>query len=126
VRKAIQDGVDSAVEQRLISVLGRDTELDQPVFCAIGADKIIARGPMADGTTRTIERISAQELDAGILIVLRSLVASSRSDLIEASARAFGYARTGETVFRRLNSALDRLLASGRIAEKLGSLVVPS
>jgi len=47
-----------------------------------------------------------------------------RSDLIEATARAFGFARTGGTVFSRLNSAVDRLLGSGKIGEKLGSLVV--
>ena len=124
VRKAIQDGVDSAVEQRLIAVLGRDGELDQLVFVASPGGEIIARGPSADGTVRTIDRIPAHELDAAVAGTLGTLVASSRADLVEATARAFGFARTGGTVFSRLSTAVDRLLASGRVVEKLGSLVI--
>lgn len=125
VRKAIQDGIDAAVERRMINVVGQDMDLAQPVFLSAVPNSVITpRAAAADGSLRKIDQIPHQEIEAGVISILRTLVASSRSDLVEVTARAFGFARTGEAVQTRLSNAISRLQTAGRITERMGSLVL--
>ena len=54
---------------------------------------------------------------------VRAMVGASRDEVILATARAFGYARTGHHVEARMAHAVDVLLAKGRLVDRMGSLV---
>ena len=82
------------------------------------------RGPMEDGTVRKIEHVCDQEIDAMIVMVVTAMVGAKREEAIIAAARAFGYARTGSQVEDRMSEAVDRLLATAPLKDRLGSLVL--
>lgn len=82
------------------------------------------RGPLEDGTVRDIDYLCDQEIDAAVLRVVRAMVGAAKDEVITATARAFGYARTGEHVEGRMRKAVDRLLAAGTLVERVGSLVL--
>ena len=81
------------------------------------------RGPMEDGTVRKIEHVCDQEIDATIIKVVTAMVGAKREEAVIAAARALGYARTGSKVEDRISEAVDRLLATARLKDRLGSLV---
>ena len=79
---------------------------------------------MEDGTVRKIEHVCDQEIDPVIVMVVTATVGAKRDETVIAAARALGYARTGNHVEDRMSSAVDRLLATGTLKERLGSLVL--
>jgi very-short-patch-repair endonuclease/DNA polymerase III delta prime subunit len=87
--------------------------------------QITPRGPMQNGSVRDISYLSDQEIEAAVVRIVRAMVGASKRDVIIATARAFGYARTGEVVEGRVTKAVDRLLETGTLTERVGSLVVP-
>lgn len=82
------------------------------------------RGPFQDATVRDIDHVCDQEIDAAVVRVVRAMVGATKGEAITATARAFGYARTGEHVEGRMGAAVDRLLAAGTLVERVGSLVL--
>lgn len=82
------------------------------------------RGVLQDRTVRDIDRLCDQEIEAGVICVVRAMVGASKDEVIIATARAFGYDRTGQHVEGRMASAVDRLLVTHRLVERVGSLVL--
>jgi hypothetical protein len=56
--------------------------------------------------------------------VVTAAVGAKREETVIAAARALGYARTGTHVEDRMSRAVDQLLATGTLKERLGSLVL--
>ena len=91
----------------------------------MSVDRVVEpRGQMPDGTVRRIDHVCDQEIDAAVVKVVRAMVGAKREEAIIATARALGYARTGNHVEGRMSGAVDRLLATGTLKDRLGSLVL--
>lgn len=126
VREAVHAGISEALRRRTVNWLpsagsgGRRTE-----FLVTAVDRAVEpRGLLQDGTVRPVDHLCDQEVEAGILRVVRSMVGAPKDEVITATARAFGYARTGEQVEGRVARAVGRLLATRTLVERLGSLVL--
>jgi len=127
VRDAVLKGVREALRRSSITWLpltgssGRRSK-----FLVSSEDpEIEPRGLLQDGTVRDIHHLCDPEIEAGVIRVVRAMVGASREEVITATARAFGYARTGQHVEERMAMAVDRLLARHRLVERVGSLVLP-
>lgn len=123
VREAVLRGVVKALRQGSIKKLERGETTEQKFLASPEEAVRGARGPLADGSVRPIEHVSILELAAGVLRVARALGGAARHDLVRATARAFGYGRKGELVDRRISLAVDHVVASGTLVERMGSLV---
>jgi len=126
--------VRDAVERGLTEALRRGTVTWLPLLVTRGkrSEFLVAsvnhalepRGPLSDGTVRDVEHVCDQEIEAAVVRVVRAMVGAAKDEVITATARAFGYARTGEHVEGRMSKGVDRLLATQRLVERVGSLVV--
>jgi hypothetical protein len=126
VRDAVLTGIREALRRRTATWLpmtdsgGRRSE-----FLVTSVDcEFEPRGVLQDGTVRDSDYLCDQEIDAGVIRVVRAIVGASKDEVIIATARAFGYARTGQHVEGRMANAVDRLLATHRLVERVGSLVL--
>lgn len=72
--------------------------------------------PAYGGYGRPIKLISVDELCSAMLLVARGLIGSTRDSLIESTARAYGFNRTGAHISNALNEAFDRLVEEGKIS----------
>jgi hypothetical protein len=89
-----------------------------------GKREVKPRGADEVGQVRGIEYVSDQEIAVGLIRVIRAIVGATRDEAVRATARAFGYARTGELVETRIRKVVDRLVAEGTLVERVGSLVL--
>lgn len=126
VRDAVLTGLKEAQRRGTIAWLpllgstGRRSD-----FLVTPVDRPIEpRGPLQDGTARNINHLCDQEIEAAVVRVVRAMVGAAKGEVITATARAFGYARTGENVEGRMRASVDRLLAAGTLVERVGSLVL--
>jgi hypothetical protein len=123
IQDAILAGIKEAVRGRAVNWLSSPGRLNE--FLVISLDReIVPRGALLDGTVRDIDHLPDQEIEAGVIRVVRAIVGASKDEVITATARAFGYARTGHHVEGRMAQAIDRLLATRRLIERVGSLVL--
>jgi very-short-patch-repair endonuclease len=125
VRTAVESGIELAIRFRRVERLPRlDGKRGVTEFLGSpGKGAPRPRSADASGVVRPIDRVSDQELAAGVLQVVRGLIGAPRDDVVVATARAFGYARTGGIVDSRLGLVIGELLRSGALVERLGSLV---
>lgn len=66
---------------------------------------------------RNISQVHESELRLAVLNVVRDATGASRSEVIEAVARAFGWGRTGSEVGTAINAAIEDQVERGVIAE---------
>lgn len=127
VRDAVLDGVKVAVGKQKARWLPKmDSNGQRSEFLVTSLDcQCEPRGALRDGTVRNIDQLCGQEIAAGILRVVRAMVGASKDDVIIATARAFGYARTGQQVEGRIANVINWLIAKQRLTERVGSLVLP-
>lgn len=127
VRDAVLTGLREALRRRTVSWLPlTDSSGRRSEFLVTSVDcECEPRGVLQDGTVRAIDHLCDQEIAAGVIRVVRAMVGASKDEVITATARAFGYARTGEHVEGRMAKAVLRLLATSRLVERVGSLVLP-
>ena len=71
--------------------------------------------PSSDPSRRKVQHIPLIELKAGVLACAPSHYGSNRAELIRATARQFGFRRTGKDVSKRIGEAVDRLVEDGRL-----------
>ncbi|QDU86621.1 ATP-dependent RecD-like DNA helicase [Planctomycetes bacterium Pla163] len=65
--------------------------------------------------TREADDLSTRELANGALWLLGTWGAMQRQDLVRETARLFGFARLGRRIEERIEAALERVLATGRV-----------
>ncbi|MBI4569231.1 MAG: DUF3320 domain-containing protein [Planctomycetes bacterium] len=125
VRDAVEAAVREAIRRETVRWLPSVAVAGEPrEFLATKGNRgIEPRGPFPDGRKRNIDHLCDEEIEAGVVRVVREMVGGAREEVITATARAFGYARTGESVEARVSAAVDRLLATNRLVLRLGSLV---
>lgn len=126
VRDAVLGGIADALRRRTVTWLPlTDSTGRRSQFLVTTVDRSFEpRGVLQDGTVRGIDHLCDQEIEAGVIRVVRAMVGASKDEVITATARAFGYARTGQHVEGRMANAVDRLLARRRLVERVGSLVL--
>lgn len=126
VRDAVLTGIREALQRRTVTWLPLiDSSGRRSEFLVTSVDcEFEPRGVLQDGTVRDSDHLCDQEIDAGVIRVVRAMVGASKDEVIIATARAFGYARTGQHVEGRMANAVDRLLATHRLVERVGSLVL--
>lgn len=126
VRDAVLEGVEEALQRRTATWLPpTDSSGRRSEFLVTSVDgEFEPRGALQDRTVRDIDHLCDQEIEAGVIRVVRAMVGASKDEAVTATARAFGYARTGQHVEGRMAKAVDRLLATHRLVERVGSLVL--
>ena len=116
VRRTIRDAIRQAIANGYI----RREDCDDGFLC--GSDDSGPRHPRRAGD-RAIGRIAYSEVDEALLLVARKAFGATREDLVQDTARQFGYRRTGLDIQDRLSSGVERLLASGRLVRQGDMLV---
>jgi hypothetical protein len=126
VRTAVEAGVELAIRQGRVERLPRlDGRRGLTDFLGRrGEVRLQPRALDASGAVRPIEKVCDQEIAAGIAEVVRKLFGAPADDVVVATARSFGYARTGGIVESRLRGVVQVMLHAGDLQERLGSLVM--
>ncbi|MHC6176611.1 DUF3320 domain-containing protein [Glutamicibacter sp. X7] len=65
--------------------------------------------------TRRVEQVHREELATAAILTIRDAGAARRSEVVQSVARVFGWARTGASVDRYINEAIDQLITEGNI-----------
>ena len=103
--------VRNGVDELLARELRREIRLDKRNGFLTIKDfaEVTARAPKPEATPRQAEYISAQELGAAMLAIISATYGITDDDLIEETARVFGYERKGPKIMKAMNAALSRL-----------------
>ncbi|MEM3388225.1 MAG: DUF3320 domain-containing protein [Thermoproteota archaeon] len=78
-------------------------------------DDVTPRIPSPGEPPRPIEEIAIEELMAAVETIVKKELGIKRKSLINTTARALGYNRTGAKVEERINEAVERLLRENRL-----------
>ncbi|MDR1538045.1 MAG: DUF4011 domain-containing protein [Clostridiales bacterium] len=81
----------------------------------VGFKDLKARIPAAGDSSREINCISLDEIGIAMLAIAAQEVEMTSGRLIDATAKALGYARKGDRMMTCMKNALERLLKQGRI-----------
>jgi hypothetical protein len=72
-------------------------------------DGQLRNGPREAGEARQIDQIHDLEIDAALISTIPSIFGGSRKEIIDETARRFGFLRTGPKISDRLSGRIDRL-----------------
>jgi very-short-patch-repair endonuclease len=78
-------------------------------------EDIVVRIAPPGESPRQIGHISPDEIGRAMLIIAEKAIGLTSEGLIDAAAKALGYARKGEKMLTCLNRALERLIKEGRV-----------
>jgi len=81
------------------------------------------RTPGDEAIVRKADHIHVGEIGLAVELLIRDVGAAERTEIVQQVARVFGWSRTGTLVDRRINEAVDRVVATGRIAYDGDSLI---
>jgi len=103
--------VRGGVDELLAHELRHEIRLDKRTGFLTVKDfsEVTARVPKPESAPRQAEYISAQELGAAMLAIISATYGITDGDLIEETARVFGYERKGPKIMKAMNAALNRL-----------------
>jgi very-short-patch-repair endonuclease/DNA polymerase III delta prime subunit len=126
VRTAIERGIGAAVRHSLVYwIPASGTAGRRSKFLAMSLTGAVRpRGQDVEGKVRNVDQIADPEIEATVRLVVAAMGGAGQEDIVVATARAFGYSRTGETVETRLRKCIQRMVSEGRLIDRLGSLVV--
>ena len=79
--------------------------------------------PKAVGNTRPINHISIDELAEAMIIIVSNSYGIMKDNLLQATAREYGFARSGEKIQIAMQNAYEELLNSNRVKEIDGKVV---
>jgi len=87
----VMDGIGEALIQRTIArlPLAGSEGWSSEFLVAPGDLEFEPRGPLPGGTVRDIDHICDQEIEAGVVRVVRAMVGASKEEVTTATARAF-------------------------------------
>jgi very-short-patch-repair endonuclease len=94
-------------------------------FYALPNQVVIVRNRSAVGsaTLRKPEMLPPAEIHKGLLDIVDANFGAGHDDLVQASARAFGYLSTSSQLRATLSAGVESLKANGALVEKAGILV---
>jgi very-short-patch-repair endonuclease len=81
------------------------------------------RSAVGSATLRKPEMLPPAEIDKSLLDIVDANFGAGADDLVQASARAFGFQSTSSQLRETLNAGVERLVANGTLVEKAGMLV---
>lgn len=108
IGSSIRRNVDLALMQAPVIREG-----DFVLFPGRGIDRV--RTPGGRDVVRKSDHIHIDEVGLAIEFLVRDVGAAERSEVVQQVARVFGWSRTGALVDRRINEAVDRVVADGRL-----------
>ena len=83
------------------------------------------RSSVTSATLRRAEMLPPSEIDQSLLDIVDANFGAGETDLVQASARAFGYQSTSSQLRSVLGAGVERLKANGCLVEKAGMLARP-
>ena len=75
-----------------------------------------------DAQARKADQIALAELTMAVRLLLRDAGVTPRNELINATARLFGWSRTGPDIKNRMDAVIGRMLAENAITDAQGQL----
>lgn len=117
VQGVVRSAVASAVREGAIASRG-------DFLYRSGAHQIHVRRNTPGGVCRKAREIAPEEIAKAALLVLQDHLRLSRDDLAVATARAFGFERTGSDVRSAMMDGIQHLVRSGAAAEANGDVVL--
>jgi hypothetical protein len=95
-------------------------------FLTLPGSKVAEVRTPTESAARKVEHVHLEELGMAAILTIRDVGAVSRSEVVQAVARVFGWTRTGNVVDRRINEAIDLLVTDGEATiSDDGTLMVP-
>ncbi len=116
IRAAVERATSTALQRGMIAG-GPFYTLPNPVVV------VRDRSTVESATLRKPEMLPPAEIDKSLLDIVDANFGAGTDDLIQASARAFGYHATSASLRAALHAGIERLKASGALVEKAGMLV---
>lgn len=111
----ISENIDKAIRAAK-DVTRRDDFID---LANRPSDRVRTPG---DSQARKADQIANSELAMAVRLLLRDAGVTPRNELINATARLFGWSRTGPDIKSRMDTVIGNLLAENAIAEAEGQL----
>jgi hypothetical protein len=116
--------IRAAVERATTVAVQRGVLVGGPFYMRPGSTITVRdRSAVSSATLRKPEMLPPSEIDKSLLDIVDANFGAGVDDLIQASARAFGFQSTSSQLRAVLNAGVDRLAASGILIEKAGMLV---
>jgi len=116
IRAAVERAISVSVQRGLI-VGGPFYTLPNPVIA------VRDRSTVGSATLRKPEMLPPAEIDKSLIDIVDANLGAEVDDLIQASARAFGYLSTSSQLRATLGAGVERLKGSGLLIERAGTLV---
>jgi hypothetical protein len=116
----------SRLEDRLRSVLGRSVTIKDDIVWRLDQDPTtyaVAR-LAPNEARREAPEVPLEEVANAALSVLRGAIALEHDELVKLTARALGFARTGERVAEHMSAGLELLVKRGAAKRDGAKLVV--
>ncbi len=112
----ITDEVKNTVDKILKIKLKNKVLIDQENFVRIiPSGSVIARIPQKCDTPRPIEYIHTEEIFAAVIKIVGQSYGITEKDLETEVASAFGYERKGPRIKKKIQSVIQKAVASGKI-----------
>lgn len=116
----VRDSVNYIVDKYLANKVEKRAEF----LWIKGVESIKARVPIAnDVGLRTITYISKEEISEAMLEIVSKSIGITTNDLYLATARAFGFNRTGSNIINAMQHACEYLIEAGVVKNSGGKIV---
>lgn len=115
----VRNSVRFVFENRLHNEL----ELKEDFYWLKGSNKVKVRIPNDDSGNRPIIYISTEELAKAMFVIANKSFGIMKDDLYVATARTFGFSRTGGNINQALQKASDYIVRIGKVKESDGKII---
>ncbi len=116
--------VQNAVRISIIRNLNNKVLRKGDFYWLIDSKQCPVRIPAGDESDRKIEYISTEELTEAMFIIAGTSVGILPTDLFLATARLFGFGRSGSNITQSMQTACEYLLETGRAKNISGKIIV--
>jgi very-short-patch-repair endonuclease len=100
----------------------RHIERNGAFWALTGAADVVVGGPSSDGWVREVKYISDEEISRAFARILEQAFSLSDDELIQQTARLFGFSRTGGDINRRFQIVTEQSVTQGTLARKGGRI----
>jgi very-short-patch-repair endonuclease len=119
--------IRAAVQRAAQRAAQRGTLKGGPFYIRPGQAVIVRdRSSVGSPTLRRPEMLPPAEIEEAMLEIVRSNFGAGRDDLVQAASRSFGFASTSGQLRATLAKSIDSLIASNRLVEQDGLLLLAS
>lgn len=114
------------VTRDLIRRNGKVTRLDKDYIVTkeFSKQNMKVRNLYADGSCRSIEHISAEEVAMAFIAIISKRIGITKNGLFEEAAEQFGYKRRGNNIMEKFEGAYKLLVSQKKISIQEGKLIL--